>query len=448
MSNCRWRSLPIARRRRGQAAGQVLGVFGFAVELMREPGWISRVPWVWPIFLLDRPEPAAAVRAVAEKVHAFAGAGQPDFDVLRGIPVAGGIYTAPDGRSAAVEIELPWRRAGYSLAQLTEDTPHPRRIELGALPPGGGGELPPGVGDDDPENGNPEDDRDGLDRRFGAFALRMHANHRRLDIGSDVEIAQLAARELAAELGPVAHAEGELWFYDQHVGCWMPVPDHLLRRSVHAFDGSAYPRPNGKVEIVQLTKGRIDSVMRELAAITASPEFFKDPTPGVNTASGLIVFLSDGTPELAPHRPEHRARHVIPGKWDRWLAEDAEDPPEGSLLHKLLYGSFSGDPDIDKKIRLVGELTGAAMTGCMRRLHQKKAFIFKGPSADNGKSQFLDLFRAMLPSAAVAAVPPNKFADEKHIIHLRGILLNARDELTSAQVIASDIYKSIVTGEP
>lgn len=127
---------------------------------------------------------------------------------------------------------------------------------------------------------------------------------------------------------------------------------------------------------------------------------------------------------------------------------DAEDPPEGSLLHKLLYGSFQGDPDIDDKIRLVGELAGAAMAGCMRRLRQKKSFILKGQSADNGKSQILDLLRSMLPEAAVGAVPPNKFSDERQIIHLRGKLLNARDELTSAQVIASDIYKSVITGEP
>ena len=184
-----------------------------------------------------------------------------------------------------------------------------------------------------------------------------------------------------------------------------------------------------------------------MAAILAEPDFFKNPTPGVNVGNGLITFLADGTPKMVPHRPEHRHRHVIAGKWDKWI-KGAEDPPEGSLLHTLLHGAFLGDPDIDAKICLVGELAGAAMTGCMSRLRQKKAFIFWGLYAENGKSQIIDLFRAMLPEAAVGAAPPNKFADENHIVHLRGKLLNARDELTSAHVIGSDIYKAVVTGEP
>lgn len=444
---------------------QVLALFGFAIELGREPGWLAKVPFapsaalaagdrVWPVFLLDRPEAVDAVLGLAEKVHAFAGAHEfGDIDLLRGVPLAGGVYTAPDGRSDAVELELPWRAGGYSLARLiaeqAEDS-HPPRVPLRAVPPphsdDDGGED-----DSDAEDGrrDEEDEDNHLGLRLGKFALRLRAGHRQLEIGSDVEISQRIARELAAELGPVVCAEGETWFYDQRVGCWTPVPPDLMRRLTHAFDGSSYLRPNGKPEVVQLGKSRCDLVVREISAILAEPDFFKSPTAGVNVTNGLITFLADGTPLMVAHQPEHRQRHVIPGTWDKWTAEAAEDdPPEGTLLRSLLHGSFSGDPDIDDKIRLVGELIGAAASGAMTKLRQKKSFIFKGPSADNGKSQFLDLFRAMLPEAAVAAVPPNKFADEKHIIHLRGKLLNTRDELTSAQVIGSDIYKAVITGEP
>lgn len=438
------------------AEAEVAGLFGFAVELVREPGWLSKVPFapsaalaagdkLWAVYLLDRPEPAAAVLGLAAKLHAFAGVHrQGDVDLLRGVPIAGGVYTAPDGRADVVELELPWR-PGYSLAQLNADEGgnDPPRIELRALPPDDGSGRG-GLGDD----GDDDDTEDDLALRFGGFVLRLHAGHRRLEIGSDVEMAQRISREVAAELGLVIHSEGELWFYLERTGCWTTIPPDLLRRTVHAFDGATYPRPNGKVDVVQLTKSRCDSVIREIAAILAEPEFFKNPVAGINVTNGLITFLADGTPELVPHRPEHRQRHVIAGTWDKWKAEAAEDPPEGSLLYKLLHGSFLGDPDVDDKIRLSGELVGCAAAGCMIKLRQKKAFIFKGPAADNGKSQFLDLFRSMLPEAAVAAVPPNKFADEKHIIHLKGKLLNVRDELTSAQVIASDIYKSIITGEP
>ena len=330
------------------------------------------------------------------------------------MPVAGGIYTAPDGRSHAVELELAWR-PGYSLARLVAEQTAERRsprVNLNAVPPSDGTGLPGSaggrgdvsgddgeVGDDVLESGD-GDAEDNLKLHFGGFALRVHDRHRQLDIGSDV-----------GELGPTVYAEGEIWFYDERAGHWRPIPPDLLRRVIHGFDGAAYQRPNGKTEIVQLSKNRCDSITREMAAILAEPDFFKNPTPGVNVGNGLITFLADGTPELVPHCPEHRQRHVIAGKWERWMAEGAEDPPEGSMLHTLLHGAFLGDPDIYAKICLVGELAGAAMTGCMSRLRQKKAFIFWGLYAENGKSQIIDLFRAMLPEAAVGAVPPNKFAD-------------------------------------
>jgi phage/plasmid-associated DNA primase len=451
----------------GNNSDEVLGLFGFALELAREPGWLTKVPYapsgavaagdrVWAVFLLDRPEPVSAVSALAQRVHAFAVAHRPgDIDLLRGVPLAGGIYTSPASRTDPVELELPWRPA-YSLAQLTAQGTsdgRPRRVLLDAVrleDIDKDNDAHADVGNVDDADGDDGDDgaEDNLALRFGGFALRLQAGHRKLEIGSDVEISQRISRESAAELGPVVFVEGEVWFYSERIGCWIPIPHDLLRRLIHAFDGASYDRPNGKTEIVQLSKNRCDSIMREMAAILAEPDFFKDAAAGVNVANGLIAFAPDGTPELIPHRPEHRQRHVIAGKWDKWMAEGAEDPPEGSLLHTLLYGCFVGDPDIEDKIRLVGELAGGAATGCTTKLTQRKAFIFKGPGADNGKSQILDLFRAMLPEAAVGAVPPNKFADEKYVVHLRGKLLNARDELTAAHVVGSDIFKAVITGEP
>jgi P4 family phage/plasmid primase-like protien len=456
----------------GDDGDEILGVFGFAVELARAPGWLTKVPYaptgalaagdkVWAVYLLDRPEAAGAVLPLAQQVRSFAVA-HGGIDLRRGVPLAGGIHTAAAGRPDPVELELPWRPP-YSLAQLSAqlgaegsfDRP-PRRVSLEAVRPEnipgdieGGGDA---AAAEQVRGGSGADAdaaaADDLALRFGRFALWLRASQRRLEIGSDVEIAQRISRELATELGPVVHAEGESWFYAARTGCWTAIPPDLSRRLVHAFDGAAYPKPNGKIEIVQLSKSRCDSIMHEVAAILAAPDFFKDAAAGINVANGLIAFLPDGTPELLPHRPEHRQRHVIAGKWDKWMAEEAEDPPEGSLLHGLLHGCFAGDPDIADKIRLVGELAGAAATGCMTKLRQKKAFIFKGSGADNGKSQLLDLLRAMLPAAAVGAVPPNKFGDEKYLIHLRGKLLNARDELTSAKVVGSDIFKTVVTGEP
>ena len=55
---------------------------------------------------------------------------------------------------------------------------------------------------------------------FGRMAMRLHAQNRKIEIGSDVEIAQILGRELANELGQIVSAEGDFWHYVATEGRW------------------------------------------------------------------------------------------------------------------------------------------------------------------------------------------------------------------------------------
>jgi phage/plasmid-associated DNA primase len=126
----------------------------------------------------------------------------------------------------------------------------------------------------------------------------------------------------------------------------------------------------------------------------------------------------------------------LPGRWQ--IGTDGR-PPEGSLTFKLLDGVFRGDDDAAAKVSLLSELCGAAALGCATQLMNPKAVILYGQSAENGKSQILDLARGLLPKNAVCSVPAGRMGDERHIVGLVGKLLNATDEL-SAAAIASDTF--------
>ena len=82
------------------------------------------------------------------------------------------------------------------------------------------------------------------------------------------------------------------------------------------------------------------------------------------------------------------------------------------------------------------------------RVGQPKAVILAGATAENGKSQILDLFRGLLPPDAVASIPAAKMGDGRLTPCLIGKHLNAADELSGSAAIASDTFKAIVTGEP
>jgi phage/plasmid-associated DNA primase len=263
-----------------------------------------------------------------------------------------------------------------------------------------------------------------------------------LNIGSDVEIAGRVAGDLSQEFGEVVFDEGDFWRY---VGThWEAIDQNAARLAVHRYDGAPYHTPTGEA-VVQLSKGRVNSVLNEMGAKLAQRDFFAEAPAGINCASGFIEFDSRGNPNLRDHSPKYRCRHVLLG---RWLPEtDGENPPPESMLGQLLDGIFKGDADAPQKRKLLAEVAGAAAVGYGPKLREAKAIVEVGETAGNGKSAVLDALRSLLPKTAVASVSANKFGDERFVVGLVGKLLNATDELSGAAV-ASEIFKIVITGQP
>jgi hypothetical protein len=93
-----------------------------------------------------------------------------------------------------------------------------------------------------------------------------------------------------------------------------------------------------------------------------------------------------------------------------------------------------------------GDAQGSKAEG-QTRLLQPRAVVLHGRTAENGKSQILQLARGLLPANAICCVPASQMGDDKHVLGMVGKLLNASDEL-SAEAIASDAFKAVVTGDP
>ncbi len=193
-----------------------------------------------------------------------------------------------------------------------------------------------------------------------------------LQIGSDVEIARRVREDLIERFGHVAHAEGAFWqFISTH---WESIPAHELRHAVYRYDGAPFGN-----KTVRLSKGRIDSVLYESATLCAEREFFERRPTGINCASGFIRFAKDGTAAIEPHHPDHRCRHTLPGHWQ---SAAGGEPPEGSLLFRLLGGVFHSDADAAEKIELLSEVCGAAALGFATSLVQPRAVILVGQTAE------------------------------------------------------------------
>ena len=258
----------------------------------------------------------------------------------------------------------------------------------------------------------------------------------KLDIGSDSEIAEQICLELSREFEHVVHDLGEIhvWTGDH----WRPLDRADMLERIRRFDGVRY----GERGRVRLNRSRIDSIRHIADGILDQPGFFDAPPIGINCRTGFVSFGRDGIPSVAAHHPSQRQLHRLDGCWTGALVKI----PETSLLGKLLQGCFRGDADAQEKIDILAEAAGAAALGISTRLASPKAIILFGPKAENGKSQVLDLLRALLPETAHSAVSPVRIGDDRYSVQLAGPLLNATDELGEAAIF-SDGFKSAVTGD-
>ncbi|AWK85158.1 DNA primase family protein [Azospirillum thermophilum] len=261
-----------------------------------------------------------------------------------------------------------------------------------------------------------------------------------LEHGSDVEMSYLTRDMLIYQYGSVVFTEGEFWsFSATH---WVPLPDEILRQYAHKFDGKFYLKPGGKRDKVLLNKGRIDSILHEVAMLMTVRNFFSDAPIGINCLTGFVEIGPNGG-TIYEHSPRHKQRHLIEAHYD------AEKPAlPGPLLTKLLNGCFANlEPDESAaRILMLSQIGGAAIAGMATKLKKPKAAVLHGQTAENGKSQFLECFRAFLPADAVCAFSIQQIGDERYIPRLSGKLLNTCDEL-SAAAVTSDTFKRVVTGE-
>ena len=266
-----------------------------------------------------------------------------------------------------------------------------------------------------------------------------------LKIGSDVEIAKKVAEQLRRDQdGRVVAAEGQIYRYDGRR--WAPIPNRELRLLVHEYDGAVYFNATDRPEVVKLSSGKINSILNELTAVLKTDEaFFAKPAAGINALNGLICIVGNRV-EVVAHDPDHRHRHVVQGEYHPEHNRLADILLEPSLLGTLLDGSFEGESDAIDKWSLLAEVAGVAAAGAAPLMgEEQKAVILLGEHAQNGKSQFLDLMRGLLPAEAVCSIPPEEFQDEKNRISLAGKLLNATDEISSANAISANVFKAIIT---
>jgi len=259
--------------------------------------------------------------------------------------------------------------------------------------------------------------------------------------GSEQEIAEHVVEDIAEALGDVASFGGQIYAWStMH---WAALGRSQIFGFIKPYDGFEYGELKHRLRPIKLSNQKIEAIEKLIVRNTDQPGFFDAPTAGIPCQNGIIQF-KEGEAKLLPHHPDHRNRHVLPVTWDGKIVDE---PPGGSLLKRYLDGVFADDDDAGEKRAVLAEIAGVALAGCATEIAAPKAIVLHGSSAENGKSQYQNLLRGLVPANAQVTLSPSMLSSPRNVATLDGAVLVSASEI-GGKAIASEELKAAITGDP
>ena len=248
--------------------------------------------------------------------------------------------------------------------------------------------------------------------------------------GDHVELAERLVDDIRRERD-VVFAEGAFYAYHQKSGLWRQLGEDTLSRIIQRYAGA----PCGSAAI-RLRAGDIHGTIKLAAHQVTDADYFADARSGLAFTNGFLTVAASGV-TLGLHDPGHRARSGY---------EFAFDPQvKPSAWHAFLDSLFAGDADRQEKTAFIQQFCGVAILGLAPRY--QKAVVLLGGGA-NGKSKLAEVIEAAMPRGSTSSIAPQLWGGEYNRAELSGKLLNNVAELPAADIIHSQDFKAIVTGEP
>jgi P4 family phage/plasmid primase-like protien len=274
----------------------------------------------------------------------------------------------------------------------------------------------------------------------------------RFERGDAVEIAHALIAELSAE--SIDHADcvvydrGSFYVYDPGRGIYTERTQSELFQCVSRYAGSIV---GPKDKPLSLSDRDIRGAIHAASQLVYRKDFFDSAPRGVVFSNGFVT-VREGSVITLPHSPEHRAAHAIACEyagaptdddidlWLRTMREVFRRPIEDEK------GNLTGidELDTDKCMDLFQEFAGAALMGYATSY--AACLVLQGPGND-GKSTLLHVLRALFPASAVSSIPPQSWSRGFLLAGLAGKRLNVVSELPSQDLMDSERFKAVVSGD-
>jgi putative DNA primase/helicase len=227
--------------------------------------------------------------------------------------------------------------------------------------------------------------------------------------------------------------ERELFGYNPTTGLYLLIGRSDQSRIVQTLSGSPV---KGSAKPLKIQAKDVSGAQSLAYDRVERPGFFSEAPAGIAFSDGFVTLTEAGAGVLA-HSPDNRARFGYPFPY----APEAPCPMWLNFLGEI----FRDDDDRDQKIAVLQEHLGASLAGIATTYQRCIICIGEG---DEGKSTLAKIVQTIFPPGSVEAVPPQEWGQEYRRAMLAGKLLNVVAELPESDIIASESFKAVVSGDP
>ncbi|OIK10238.1 phage/plasmid primase, P4 family [Bacillus sp. MUM 13] len=215
--------------------------------------------------------------------------------------------------------------------------------------------------------------------------------------------------------------EGELYIYDNQLGCYSLLNERQLKVIIR----SGWERSIEQ----QLTKFKVDDVIDRLKSnknIQINDNSFDSQTSYINFLNGVYSITEQ---RLLTHSPKYNFTNYINACYKR-------NDPKGQTFTNFLTQCTNGEKE---KILMLQEIIGYIISNYTTA---KKFFVFIG-KPHTGKSTILDVLKEIIGGQYTSAIPLHRLGERFMKARLSKVKLNISGEINDGILKDLDTIKSL-----
>jgi len=238
-------------------------------------------------------------------------------------------------------------------------------------------------------------------------------------------------------------ARDSIYVYQHKKGTWKEVDETTCLAIIQLLDGKIVKSKDKKgddvTKALSLSFGRMRGIYK---CMTTNGEilmssFFDTKKAGIAFTNGFAVVDENGV-TLEPHSPENRCLQCLPYDYD------AEANP-GQWID-VIRNVFQDDKDRKAKMDVIQEFAGACVAGIAT--DYQRCMVFLG-SGSNGKSTIAEAITDQLfDKEHISHVAPQNWEQEYNLSAMAGSRINMVSEIPASDIMASDKFKTVISGDP